>query len=172
MFEMGMMEHIISHSKQVCRVALTLVDILNQTQVQINRDLVQAAALLHDITKTRSFQTKEDHSLSGAAYLAHKGYPLVGTIVRQHVHLDQYLDTTLPSEAEIVNYADKRVLHERIVTLSERMQDLVVRYGKQAAHQQRILEGWKKTERLEQKLFQYISFKPETLILHVNHFDL
>ena len=33
-------------------------------------------------------------------------------------------------EAEVVNYADKRVLHARVVSLAERFADLKVRYGR------------------------------------------
>jgi uncharacterized protein len=55
MMEMGMMEHIAAHSRQVCRVALLLTDGLGRPDPE--RELIRAAALLHDITKTRSFQT-------------------------------------------------------------------------------------------------------------------
>jgi hypothetical protein len=32
-------------------------------------------------------------------------------------------------EREIINYADKRVMHDRIVSLTERVEDLIQRYG-------------------------------------------
>ncbi|HCX90460.1 MAG TPA: hypothetical protein DHT43_08120 [Deltaproteobacteria bacterium] len=49
--EMGMMEHIMAHSRQVCRISLLLADHLDHAG--LNRELIRAAALLHDITKTR-----------------------------------------------------------------------------------------------------------------------
>ena len=65
MCEMKMMDHIVIHSLQVCRVATFLTDHLNKHQYQLNHDQIRAAALLHDITKTPSFKTQEDHALTG-----------------------------------------------------------------------------------------------------------
>jgi len=91
--------------------------------------MIRAAALLHDITKTRSFQTLEDHAETGARLVADLGYPEVGRIIGQHVRLESYPPARTPSEAEIVNYADKRVLHDRIVSLDERMGYILKKYG-------------------------------------------
>ena len=64
--EMGMLPHIVTHSEQVCRVALCLVENMQHSSAaRLDRGLVQAAALLHDITKTRSFETGEDHAFTG-----------------------------------------------------------------------------------------------------------
>ena len=46
-----------------------------------------AAALLHDITKTISFETKEHHDESGGELLRELGFASVGEIVKQHVIL-------------------------------------------------------------------------------------
>ena len=121
MCEMQMLEHIVAHSLQVCRVGMCLVDFLNVQGIYPDRQLVQAAALLHDITKTRSFETEENHALTGSQHLTDTGFPEVGDLVRQHVRLDEYSQAKNLTEAEIINYADKRVLHDRIVSLDERM---------------------------------------------------
>jgi len=42
-------------------------------------------------------------------------------------------------EAMLVNYADKRVMHERVVTLSRRFVDLLERYGTTDERRHRIL---------------------------------
>jgi len=157
---MNMLDNIVSHSIQVCRVALLLVDELHQGGVALSRNLVQAAALLHDITKTRSFQTNENHAATAAEWLTRKGYPEVGDIVRQHVRLDTYSDSDIPTEVEVVNYADKRVLHDKIVPLSERMNYILVRYGTEPHYRHRIRNVWKKTEGLERKLFHRITLTP------------
>ena len=83
--EMEMMDHIVAHSILVCRVALLLVNRLTSTGETLDRDLVQASALLHDITKTRSFKTGEIHSETGCQLLSERGFPEIGDIVRQHV---------------------------------------------------------------------------------------
>ena len=63
MCEMKMMDHIVRHSLQVCRVATFLAQNLNADSITGSIiDLIRAAALLHDITKTRSFKTEENHA--------------------------------------------------------------------------------------------------------------
>ena len=50
--KMNMMDHIVDHSEKVCQVAVYLTENLMKKGVSLNRDLVTAAALLHDITNT------------------------------------------------------------------------------------------------------------------------
>jgi uncharacterized protein len=155
---MGMLENIVAHSRQVCRVSLLIVDHLQQDG--LNRELILAAALLHDITKTRSFQTGEDHAETGEQVLAEIGYPEVGRIVGQHVRLERYFASSGPTEAEIVNYADKRVLHDRVVPLSERMGYILEKYGREPEWKRALLLLWEKTEALEARLFAGLPFAP------------
>ena len=163
MCEMKMMDHIVLHSMQVCRVATFLTEHLNSRQNRLNYDLIRAAALLHDITKTRSFKTEENHALTGGQFLAERGYREVGDLVRQHVRLDAYPDPVTLGEAEIINYADKRVLHERIVGLDKRLEYILEKYGKRPEHQERIRWLWDKTQALEEEIFGEIAIAPEKL---------
>jgi uncharacterized protein len=161
---MGMLDNIVAHCRQVCRVSLLIVDHLKPDHLKpdgLNRDLIRAAALLHDITKTRSFQTLEDHAETGAQMLTEIGYPEVGRIVGQHVRLDRYFASAVTTEAEVVNYADKRVLHDRIVPLGERMGYILEKYGREPERKRMILLLWEKTEALEARLFAYLPFAPE-----------
>jgi putative nucleotidyltransferase with HDIG domain len=123
-----MLPNIVAHSEQVTRVARAILDHLKEGS-GINRDAVIAACLLHDITKTRSFQTKEPHDVSGGQLLAELGFPSLGKMVEEHVILKDFQPGGKLQEKEIVNYADKRVMHDRIVTLEERVTDLLDRYG-------------------------------------------
>jgi putative nucleotidyltransferase with HDIG domain len=160
---MQMMDHIVVHSLQVCRVATFLTEHLNKRHNRLNSDLIQSAALLHDITKTRSFKTREDHALTGGEHLSDSGYPEIGDLVRQHVKLDEYsVDGTI-SEAEVLNYADKRVLHDEIVGLDRRMDYIVERYGETPEHRERIYLLWQKTKDLEDRIFGVLSFAPGDL---------
>lgn len=172
MCQMSMLEHIVAHSLQVCRVGMSLVDYLDAQGVVLDGQLVQAAALLHDITKTRSFKTEENHALTGGQFLAGAGFPEVGDLVRQHVRLDDYSKHKSIAEPEIINYADKRVLHDRIVSLDERMRYIMDKYGKKSAHQKRIRILWEKTKDLEKQIFGYLSFSPADLIEHLPSADI
>ncbi len=155
--------HIQNHSRLVCRIGLVLADGLIAAGVSINRDLVMASALLHDITKPRSFETGENHAQTGGEYLVALGFPEVGEIIRQHVVLDHYFEGTAPTEAEIVNYADKRVLHDQVVPLDDRMAYILHRYATTIESQALFQELWNHTRLLEQRLFTYLSFTPDFL---------
>jgi putative nucleotidyltransferase with HDIG domain len=168
MSEMKMMDHIVDHSMQVCRVATFLADQLNSRHNHLNYDLIRAAALLHDITKTRSFETAEDHALTGGQFLAERGYPEVGDLVRQHVKLDEYPQSPVVNEVAILNYADKRVLHDQVVTLQVRLDYILERYGKVPKHRQRIRLLWQKTKELEEAIFRGISCSPTELTHLIN----
>ena len=169
MGEMQMMDHIVVHSLQVCRVATFLTEHLNKQNYGLNFDLIQSAALLHDITKTRSFKTREDHALTGGEHLSNGGYPAIGNLIRQHVVMDQYsVDGTI-LEAEVLNYSDKRVLHDQIVGLDRRMDYIVDRYGETPAHREQILVLCQKTRELENKLFKNLSFAPDNLARLIPH---
>ena len=164
MCEMKMMDHIVAHSMQVCRVATYLTGYLGAHHNHLDSKMIRSAALLHDITKTRSFNTGEDHALTGSQFLAGRGYPEVGDLVRQHVVLDEYSVAKIPVEAaDIINYADKRVLHDEIVNLDTRLDYILERYAKKAEHRERIYLLWEKTRYLENRIFRDLPFSPEDL---------
>ena len=171
MCEMKMMDHIVVHSMQVCRVATYLTNYLVGQHPHLNTKIIRSAALLHDITKTRSFNTGEDHALSGSRFLADRGYPEVGDLVRQHVVLDEYAARKIPVEAEIINYADKRVLHDEIVDLERRLDYILARYAKKAEHRKRIYLLWEKTKHMENRIFSDLPFSPEDLNRILNSED-
>ncbi|MFC1516784.1 HD domain-containing protein [Thermodesulfobacteriota bacterium] len=162
-YEMKMMDHIVTHSFMVCQVATFLVDQMKVPGSGLSREMVQASALLHDITKTRSFKTKENHAQTGEQLLVDMGYPEVGRIVGQHVRLDAYFGTENPTEAEIVNYADKRVLHDKIVSIKDRMTYILEKYVKTPEHRKKFCKLWRETEELESRLFTCLPVAPEDL---------
>ncbi len=160
---MGMKDHIKAHSVQVCRVATALAIPLQTYAPHPHLELLQAAALLHDITKTRSFQTGEKHAETGAELLETLGYPEVARIVGQHVRLDSLYLSPYPTEAEIVNYADKRVLHDTVVPLEKRMNYIFHRYGKTERDRNRLEALRKMTEAIEAWIFQFLPYAPNDL---------
>ena len=167
--DMGMMDHIVVHSLQVCRVANFLTLHLIKQQHPLNVELIQSAALLHDITKTRSFKTREDHAQTGCDYLADRGYPEIGNLIRQHVRLDNYSASGQLTDAEVLNYADKRVLHDEIVGLDRRLDYILERYAETAEHQERIYQLWQKTRDMETKIFKNLVFTPGDLTRLIHH---
>ena len=150
-----MLPHIVEHSRQVMRVALAVTDHL-KPGVSVNRDLVMAAALLHDITKTRSLKTREKHAASGGALVRKLGFLSVADIVEQHVIIRGLNPGGGIEEKEIVYYADKRVMHDTIVSIEERVRDLVIRYGKTEEIREQIFRNQKQMLVVEQKIAAFM----------------
>ena len=151
----SMLPNIVEHSLQVMRVSLAVTDNLKDG-VSVNRDLVIAAALLHDITKTRSLETKERHAYSGGTLLRELGFPSVAEIVEQHVIIHNLnLEGEIEGK-EIVYYADKRVMHDTIVTIEERVNDLIKRYGNQEEIRNQILRNKEQVLAVERKIARFM----------------
>ncbi len=158
-----MLDNIMNHSIEVAKVALFLSMELNKKGQRIDLALVEAASLLHDLTKTECLKTKEDHAQTGYQLLKRIGYEDVGKIVAEHIHLSLKEDPLWVSEKEVVNYSDKRVQHDRIVSLEERFRDLKDRYVKN----QRIFELFEQLEKetfeIEVKIFSILGIDPKDL---------
>jgi len=161
----GMLENIVEHSLKVAKVAVFLSSELSKRGHRIDLPLVEAASLLHDIAKTICLRTKEDHSRTGYDLLKEIGYERVGEVVAQHVWLEKEGDPSSVSEEEMVNYADKRVRHDEIVSLEERFSDLKKRYGRNV-ESIAYLERMEKTIlNVEEKIFLVLKIDPDAIKL-------
>ena len=163
MGEYRMLENIISHSLAVTKVALFLSVELNRRGQTIDVRLVEAASLLHDLTKTECLKTREDHAMTGSQLLKRIGYDRVGEIVARHIWLGREGDPSCVCEEEIVNYADKRVMHDRIVSLEERFRDLKERYGKHGRAEEYLEQLQKEVYGIENKIFLILQTDPDDL---------
>jgi len=163
MNQYGMLENIINHSVEVANLALYLSKELNRKGQRIDLHLVEAASLLHDLTKTESFKTKEDHAWTGSQLLKEMGYEKVGEVVAQHIWLSHEVDPLFVSEEEVVNYADKRVMHDRIVSLEERFNDLRDRYGRNQEGMDYLGRMEKVIQEIENKIFFILQIDPNDL---------
>jgi len=165
----GMLPNIREHSFAVMHVARFLGDALREAGFELSLPLVTVGALLHDLGKTACLGTLNNHAEYGAVILEELRYPQVAQVVREHVHLyDDIADDRYFREAELVNYADKRVLHEQVVTLEDRFVDLKVRYGRTPEALVRINATESRARVLEEKLFASLAIGPGKL-LHLNH---
>jgi len=159
-------DHIIQHSEMVCKVAVFLAEKLNSHGEHLIIPEIEAAALLHDITKMEGIKIHQDHAKTGRELLYKLGFQRIGEIVSEHVKLHEGRNSVLISEEELINYSDKRVLHTRVVTLSERFADLQKRYrfkGSDKNTIKRIIALESETYELENKIFSKLNFAPEEL---------
>jgi uncharacterized protein len=159
--------HIIRHSEVVCRVAVFLAERLNSSGENLSIEEIEAAALLHDITKMEGIESRRDHAETGRRLLAKLGFGRIGEIVGEHIRLRGGRETQPIREEEILNYSDKRVMHTEIVTLRERFADLQRRYGLKGSDKntiERIMALEDRAYELERKIFSGLDFPPEELV--------
>jgi putative nucleotidyltransferase with HDIG domain len=159
----GIPQHVIVHSLQVERVATYLGTRLNEMGEELNLGVIQAAALLHDIAKIDGLRTGENHARAGGEVIRGMGFPRVAEIVEQHVMVPSVPGLLKVTEDELVNYADKRVMHDRVVTLEERFADLEDRYGKNSESRVYIGNALERAREIERKIFRKLVIRPEDL---------
>ena len=124
----GVPEHVKAHCQAVAAEALRIAD---ELPVALDRQLIEHAALLHDIAR---LQPK--HPQTGAAWLRALGYDRVADVVEpHHDHNGERLD-----EAAVLFIADKCVKEAGPVPLEERFAKSALRCtdeASKAAHQRR-----------------------------------
>jgi len=159
----AMLDNIKEHSFVVARVAETLHNLLRNSSKSCSLppiQLVTAGALLHDIGKTYCLKNDCDHAEYGSQICRDIGFPDVAEIVAEHVLLlsyepERYGEGNFLAK-ELVNYADKRVLHDRIVNLEQRSEYIQERYGKgDPLRLQVISENFSKCVELEKWLCHF-----------------
>lgn len=171
MEQYAMLSNIRHHSLVVARLADQLLDGLRTVapdQPQADRHLVIAGALLHDIAKTPCLGSNCDHAKAGAEICLRHGFPEIAAIVGQHVLLREYAPERYRcgrfTPEEIVYYADKRVRHNVVVNLDERLEYILDHYGKGDSNRQALIrENFNKCVGLEEHLFRWLPFAPRDL---------
>lgn len=157
--EFDVPDNVMRHTELVNKIAVFLANKLQEAGVDIDVDLVDRASLLHDLDKMQTI--KDDaHGEKTEEILIQKGYPVVGKIAKQH-RFKWIHDPKLSWEAKVVNYSDKRVMHDQLVSLTERLKDAWERYKDIAEYRD------KKAEELffalEKEIFSLIRLIPEDL---------
>jgi putative nucleotidyltransferase with HDIG domain len=152
----GMLPNIKDHSVLVADLAIIIGRELNKNGSDLDLELIEAAALLHDITKTESIKTGENHCKSGGKLLRNLGYQKIAKLIEQHVLPDKIEGNV--SEEEVVCYADKRILHDKIVSLDDRFEYLHERYGKNEKSVSFVNETRLKLLIIEKRIIENSSF--------------
>ena len=140
--------HIVSHSKIVAKLAVFLAQKLNENGQAVDVALLEGACLLHDLLRVHDF-TDSDFNLfeqtlpeeervkwqrlrkkymesyhEEAAYdLLKEQYPALALVIKRHRYMALLDEKEKPQswEEKLLYYADKRVMHDKIVSLNERL---------------------------------------------------
>lgn len=155
-----MLENIKAHSFVVTRVAELLTREFIRKGRPLDLNLVIAAALLHDIAKTQCLEGKCDHAKVGGEICVSLNFKEVAEIVQEHVLINSNGDGRI-TEKEIVYYSDKRVNHDKIVSLHERLEYILDRYGKKSEFRHISIEkNFQKCLGMEERMFADLDFLP------------
>ena len=158
--QFDMPQHIRRHSLLVAEVALFLAVRLNRNSSRLDLPLIEAPALLHDIGKVSGLKTGEDHAALGAQMLEGIVAPAVARIVMEHITLDSSQVSGPVTESLIVNYADKRVRHDQVVSVEDRYHDLIERYAKAPPQVQFLRHKLDLCSELERTIFSHLTIAP------------
>jgi putative nucleotidyltransferase with HDIG domain len=168
-----MLENIKAHSIVVTKVAHLITVGLRNAGLDISLEMVLAGALLHDIGKTPSLGTGRDHSEIGRQICLENQLDETASIVAEHVRLKKYSLNGDYSVKEIVYYSDKRVNHDQIVSLEERLAYILDRYGKNKEEFCRAIRmNFELCKKVEKKLFKKLDFSPESLAVLAQNVEI
>jgi putative nucleotidyltransferase with HDIG domain len=178
MDQYAMLPNIRRHSLLVARIAELisgcLCEKLPPGQAP-EQNLCVSGALLHDIAKTPCLKEGCDHAATGAEICRRHGFPEIAEIVAGHIILQDFSPEKyrqgLFQARDIVYYADKRVRHDAVVSLPERLEYILENYGGNDEYvQEGIRNNFTRCGQLEFFLFQFFDFIPEQLCSKVEQY--
>lgn len=177
--------HVQQHIQAVTTVAVTIAEALLQAGRAIDPELVHGAALCHDLVRYVDFPNFDDlahyqeeiteqkletwkrlhqkykesnHGDVAAEILRERGWSATARIVAAHMTGEIFRTELFSLEEKVVYYADKRVLHDTIVSLAQRFADGRKRYGYEIN-----TELEEKVFALEKELFEPLAISPDDI---------
>jgi putative nucleotidyltransferase with HDIG domain len=144
--ETGVGERVKEHCSMVAVIAKELAGRLNKAGAGLDKDLIMAGALLHDLARS-----EPDHAQAGASLLESRGYPLVASVVGAHMDIEA--DESYPlTEAEVVFLADKMVKGKYIVSVKDRFAAALEKYKGDPQACAAVAKRLKQAERIMLKI--------------------
>jgi len=183
--EYCMPDNIRKHTKQVTRIAVFLGQQLSKNGLKVNVELLRSAAMLHDLLRPVQFksyyseptsdqiacwnQMKNDfpgmhHAEAGYVFFK-DDYPEMANIIRKHFYKSVVTDLApVTWEEKILNYADNRVAHDKIVTMDERFAEGNNRWLKEhGSPEGDTKEINSRHKKIEKDIFKNIGLDPDKL---------
>jgi hypothetical protein len=84
------------------------------------------------------------------------GFTSIAEIVEHHIVFQNLNPQGRLEEREIIYYADKRVMHNKIVTIDERVHDLLQRYGNTEEIESLIIQNKNLVLAVESKIASFM----------------
>ena len=183
--------HIQAHMKKVAAVSLFIGTQLQDSGQKVDLTILRQAALLHDILKLCDFKElnlqyfQKSPSKKDKAFwteliksCSHKGHiqaayelfmdigePQIASIIKKHRFncLIEKNEKPTTWEEKILYYADKRVKHDQVVSIQERLEDGRKRYFPDGHIPKEDAQIEKALYKLEQELCNHAKIHPEEI---------
>lgn len=114
--EYGTPEHVIRHAETVAKVSVEIGNELISKGLKLNINLIESAAYLHDIARTKS-----KHELVGARYLHNLGLCDVSEVIKDHTFHKISEDIDEINEVDVLCIADRTIIEDKYVGPRKRM---------------------------------------------------
>lgn len=181
-------ENIVRHSKEVSQVACLIANLLQEKGVLIDTESLKYAGLLHDLFRLLDFNeeeyiklckngSKEEikvwdeirkkyfgkmHTEGGYEFFHEIDEEKIALMIRKHCYGAIVNPEMQPFtiEEKLLLYADKRVMHDKIVSLKERFADGLKRHNPNMKNMDKEMAIQKASYALEQEIFSQLDIDP------------
>lgn len=109
----GTPKRVREHEAKVMSTAIKLADMAHDAGITVDRELLAAGAMLHDLCRT-----ERDHGRAGGAMLRAHGFTALGDLVEDH--MDYPYDGKL-NEGSLLYLADKITCHDILCSVDRRL---------------------------------------------------
>jgi CTP:molybdopterin cytidylyltransferase MocA/HD superfamily phosphohydrolase YqeK len=138
--------HIVRHCEKVATVVLDIYGSIESAEVDLNKNRIYAAALLHDIARK-----KKNHAKVGAEILTHLGYKEVGNIIETHMDIDVEENSYI-NENELLFLADKLVKEDTVCNIHTRFKKCLIENKEYEEIYDKIKKRYLSTKRIINKI--------------------
>lgn len=183
--------HMVNHCRAVAKLAVFLAQRLNEKGAAVDVDLLEGACLLHDLLRVHDFKKsdfdrfernlpeeekakwqrlrakyKASSHEDAACDILREQYPALALTIKRHRYMALLDEKDRPDtwEEKLLYYADKRVMHETIVPLKERLAEghkrNVLSHGSEAKSKINTAKVDPLIYEMEKEIFEKIGLDP------------
>lgn len=113
-------QNVLKHELRVTKTALDMATLMGQRGIRVDKELLRAASLLHDLCRT-----EKKHGQAGANLLREQGFFSVARLVA--THMDHPYDGSL-DEGALLYLADKLTCNDRLCSVEERLEGMMAKF--------------------------------------------
>lgn len=141
---------IVNHGIKVKQICEDLSNSINKDKEIININLINSAAILHDIKRE-----EKNHEEVGAELLQNLGYEKVANIVRTHMKLEEEMENLI-NENTILYYSDKLVVEDEFSDLDKRFKVKLNKYKNDKEIKKNIIRKYETTLKIKSNIISII----------------